>query len=297
MKRIDVVAFALGLSSATVAPLTAQPSAAPKCVNDSTWVQPQAPFRIYGNTWHVGPRGLGVFLITSRSGHVLIDGGIAGHASQITDNIRRLGFSVQDVRWILNTHAHCDHAGGFAELLRETGAQLIAGVADSAILQDGGRGDPHYGDRYRFPGVSTTRTITRVERLRLGAVTITAHPTPGHTRGNTTWSWSSCEGTRCYTLVDVGSLSAPGYQLVGNARHPTLEADYRRSFAVPAALLCDIALAPHPGMVDFWERMARRDAGIASALVDRSRCRRYAETARAEFQQELARQQRASGGR
>lgn len=260
------------------------------CVNDPSWVAPQKPFRIYGNTWHVGPRGLGVFLIKSPAGHVLIDGGVPARAGLIESNLRSLGIDLRAIKWILVSHAHCDHAGGVARLARDTGAQVIAGAADAELLARGGRNDPQYGNRFPFPPVRVTRTVTDGERLQVGDLTLTAHMTPGHTKGNTTWTWKSCEETRCLDMVMVGSLSAPGYKLVGNARHPDVVKDYEASFAMVAALPCGIALAPHPGMVDFWERVARRDQGNAEALFDSTLCAAYASDARESFREELARQ-------
>lgn len=259
------------------------------CTDDPSWTAPQAPVRIHGNTWHVGPRGLGVFLVTAPTGHVLIDGGATADASLIKANLQSLGIDLRDVKWILNSHAHCDHAGGIAQLARDTGAQVIAGAADAPLLARGGRDDPQYGDRFPFAPVQVTRTVTDGESLRFGDLVITAHATPGHTRGNTTWTWKSCEDTRCLDVVNVGSLSAPGFQLMGNPDYPDAVADFRASFTKVAALPCDIALAPHPGMVDFWARVERRDQGDAGALIDGTLCRAYAEDARRALEEELAR--------
>lgn len=255
-----------------------------------SWTAPQEPLRIYGNTWNVGPHGLGVFLITARTGDVLIDGGVPGDAPLIEANIRRLGVDLHDIKWILNSHAHFDHAGGAAQLAHDTGAQVIANAADAPLLERGGRGDPEYGDRFPFPPVHVARTVTDGEHLHLGDLVLTAHSTPGHTRGNTTWTWVSCEARRCLHMVDIGSLSAPGYKLVGNPRYPDIVDDFGRSFAVVAALPCDIALAPHPGVVNFWTRVAKRNQGDADALVDPALCRTSATAARERFDAQLAKQ-------
>lgn len=244
----------------------AQPSSS--CVNDPSWAAAQKPVRIHGETWHVGPRGLGVFLIASPAGHVLIDGGTATKTRLIATNIESVGIDLRDIKWILNSHAHCDPAGGMQALARESGAQVIASTADAPLLARGGRGDPQYRNRYTFPPVKVTRTVADGEALRLGDLALTAHATPGHTKGNTTWTWTSCEGTRCLDMVLVGSLSAPGFTLTGNPSHPDVIEDFERSFATVAALPCDIALAPHPGMVDFWERIDERHRGNADALID-----------------------------
>jgi metallo-beta-lactamase class B len=298
--RMVVVMAAIFLSSLILQTASAHTTSAPQgsstsdssCINDPSWTAPQKPFRVFGNTWHVGPRGLGVFLVTAPTGHVLIDGGVPGHVALIEANIRSLGFDPHDIKWILNSHAHCDHAGGIAKLARNVGAQVIAGTADARLLARGGRGDPQYGDRFPFPPVRVTRTVNDGESLRLGGLVLTAHSTPGHTRGNTTWTWKSCEDTRCLDVVLVGSLSAPDYRLVGNPKYPDIVKDFQRSFTMVAALPCDIALAPHPGMVDFWERVARRDGGNAEALVDTSLCRAYAQDARESFEEELTKQRR-----
>ncbi len=255
-----------------------------------SWTAPQKPFRIYGNTWYVGPRGLGVFLVTALTGNVLIDGGVPGGAALIEANIRSLGFDLRDIKWILNSHAHSDHAGGIAQLAHDTGAQVIAGGADAALLERGGRDDPQYGDRFPFPPVRVARTVKDGETLRLGDLVLTAHATPGHTQGNTTWTWTSCESVRCLHMVDVGSLSAPGFRLVGNPKSPDIVKDFAHSFSMVAALPCDIPLAPHPGMVDFWARVDMLEQGKANALIDPAGCRAYADSARASFAAELVKQ-------
>jgi metallo-beta-lactamase class B len=254
------------------------------------WSAPQKPFRIYGNTWYVGPRGLGVFLLTAPTGDVLIDGGVPGEAALIEANIRSIGIDLRDIKWILNSHAHSDHAGGIARLARDTGAQVIAGAGDAALLERGGHDDPQYGDRFPFPPVHVARPVEDGERLHLGDLVLTAHSTPGHTQGNTTWTWMSCEGARCLHLVDVGSLSAPGFRLVGKPNFPAIVGHFEHSFSVVAALPCDIPLAPHPGMVDFWTRVAERGQGHPDALVDPAGCRAYAKGARESFEALLAKQ-------
>ncbi len=293
--RVVLAAVLIGLFA--LCACAQQPSAAHtvsandrSCANDPSWTAAQAPFQIYGNTWFVGPRGLGVFLITAPTGDVLIDGGIPQDAALIEANIRALGIKLRDVRWILNSHAHCDHAGGIAQLARDTGAQVIANGADAALLARGGHDDPEYDDRFVFPPVHVTRKVTDGEQLRLGDVVLTAHATPGHTKGNTTWTWISCEGKHCLHMVDVGSLSAPDFKLVGNTKYPDAAMDFRTSFAMVAALPCDIALAPHPEIVDFWTRVAKRDQGNANALIDTTLCRSYAIDSRDSFEAQLAKE-------
>lgn len=258
--------------------------------SNPSWTAPQEPFRIYGDTWYVGPHGLGVFLITAPTGDVLIDGGVPGDAPLIEANIQNLGIHLRDIKWILNSHAHSDHAGDMAQLAHDTGAQVIANAADAPLLERGGHDDPEYGDTLPFPPVHVARTVTDGENLHLGHLVLTAHSTPGHTKGNTTWTWVSCDAKRCLHMVDVGSLSAPGFKLIGNPKYPNAVADFEHSFGVVAALPCDIPLAPHPEMVDFWARVAKRKQGDANALIDPAGCRAYAKDAYENFEAKLAKQ-------
>lgn len=258
--------------------------------NSPSWTAPQKPFRIYGNTFYVGPHGLGVFLIIAPSGDVLIDGGVPGDAPLIEANIRSLGINLRDIKWILNSHAHSDHAGGMAQLVHDTGAQVIAGAEDGPLLERGGHDDPEYGDRFPFPPVHVARMVTDRESLHLGDLVLTAHATPGHTKGNTSWTWMSCSGKKCLHMVDVGSLSAPGFHLIGNPKYPNVVQDFEHSFTVVAALACDIPLAPHPEMVNFWARAANLKQGDMDALIDPTGCRAYAKDARESFEAQLTKQ-------
>lgn len=282
-------------SWAWTAPAWTPPSERTNIANSPSWTAQQKPFRIYGNTWYVGPHGLGVFLITAPTGDALIDGGVPGDAPLIEANILSLGINLRDIKWILNSHAHSDHAGGMAQLAQDTGAQVIANAADTPLLERGGYDDPEYDDRLPFPPVHVARRVTDGENLRLGDLVLTAHATPGHTKGNTTWTWVSCSGKHCLHMIDVGSLSAPDFKLIGNPKYPNAVADFEHSFAVVAALPCDIPLAPHPEMVDFWARVAKREQGDANALIDPAGCRDYAKDARENFEAQLAKQRADAG--
>jgi metallo-beta-lactamase class B len=259
------------------------------CPSCAEWNAPQRPFRIYGNSYYVGTHGLGAILITSGEGHVLIDGALPESAPQILANIRALGFRTEEVKLILNSHAHFDHAGGIAALQRATGAAVAATPSSAAVLERGASGpdDPQYGVLLSYPPVRDVRAVADGETLRVGPLALTAHATPGHTRGGTSWSWRSCEDGRCLELVYADSqtpVSADGFRFTGSQA----TADFERGFAVLERIPCDVLLTPHPGASRLWERIAARDGGAKDALVDRDACRRYAAAAREQLARRLA---------
>lgn len=251
----------------------------PSCAACVEWNAPQEPFRIHGNSYYVGPRGLGAILVASSEGHVLIDGALPESAPLIEENIRKLGFRVEDVRLILNTHAHFDHAGGIAALQRVSGADVAASLPSRLVLLRGesGPSDPQHGEVPSFPAVSRVREIANGETLRVGPLALTAHFTAGHMPGGTTWSWRSCEEDSCLSIVYADSqtpVSADGFKFTTSEHYPDAIADFERGHAVLEGLSCDILVTTHPGASRLWERQEAR------ALVDSGACRHYAAKAR-----------------
>src|SRR5271156_2295341 len=214
------------------------------------WNTPVPPFRIIGNVYYVGASDVTSFLIVTPAGDILLDGGLAQTAQQIEANIQTLGFKVNDVKILLNTHAHFDHAGGLAELKRASGAKLVSMSGDAGLLEYGGHGDFFFGDTYPFPPVTPDRTIRDGDTVSLGGTTLTAHLTPGHTRGCTTWTMTAKDAGKDYNIVFVCSATVlDGYELVDRpgkpASYPGIAADYDRAFQVWKSLPCDVFLASH----------------------------------------------------
>src|SRR5579872_1966395 len=234
--------------------LAADPRAK-ECPSCAEWNAPQEPFRIFGNTYWVGPHGLGSILITSDRGHILIDGALPESAPLIERNIHTLGFRVEDIKRILNSHAHFDHGGGIAALQRDSGAQVAASAWSAGVLERGEtqKDDPQSGIALRFPAVRNVRVIQDGEVVRVGPLAVTAHFTPGHTPGGTTWTWRSCESERCLDLVYADSqtpVSADGFSFA------PIVVQFEHSESVIEALPCDILLTPHPSASHLWERRA-----------------------------------------
>ena len=274
--------------------LLALATAVPPAHETPSWTQPTRPFRIYGNTWYVGTQGLSAILITSPQGHVLIDGTLPQNAARVEANIRALGFDLRDVRVILNSHTHADHAGAIARLAHDTGAQVWARVPAAKALRAGGfdPDDPQYGETSRYPAPAAITLVSDEGVVHLGPLAFTAHATPGHTPGGTSWTWRSCEGARCLNLAYVDSLTAIGRKGFRYSDQPELVRAFRATLDRVAHLPCDILLTPHPDASNLMPRIAQRDHGNARSLVDPHACQAYAEEARRHLDARLAEEQK-----
>jgi len=254
------------------------------CDHCAAWNQEQAPFRIFGNSWYVGMHGLSSVLVVTKAGLILIDGDLPQSAGAIAAHIKALGFDVHDVRWILASHAHFDHAGGIAALQRMSGANVGASEAAAGSLRLGivPDDDPQSngGKATPFPAVPHVEAIPEGGSITLGGTTVHAHYTPGHTPGGTTWTWSSCETMHCVDVVYADSLSAVsegGYRFDDPSRHPTTAQVLRHSIDVVRRLPCDVLVTPHPdasGVFDKAAANARDRHG--NAFVDPKGCTAYA---------------------
>jgi metallo-beta-lactamase class B len=283
-----LIALSATIATAQGADSLTRPYTEAECPNCTTWNAPQAPVRIHGETYYVGTHGLAALLIASPDGHVLLDGGLPNSAPLILENIRALGFKVEDVRLILNSHTHSDHAGGMAALQRASRARVAASGPSAPVLERGNslEGDPQHGILLGFPPVPNVSRFADGETLRVGRIAVTAHLTAGHTAGGTTWTWRSCDAAGCLDLVYADSqtpISADGFRF---SDAPTAVAGFERGFATLEALSCDILITPHPGASALWERLEKGPTG----LVDREACKRYAATARQALARRLERE-------
>lgn len=249
------------------------------------WNRPQQPFRVFGNTYYVGTAGLSSVLIVSDDGHILLDGGLTQSASLIDANIRALGFRTADVRLILASHEHFDHVGGIAALQRASGAAVVASQEAVRALEAGmpNPDDPQYAfgpQSMGFPPVRNVRAVADGETLRVGLLKVTAHRTPGHTPGGTTWTWRSCDEGRCLDVVFADSLnpiSAEGFRFSDTPGR--IEA-FKASIARVRSLPCDILLSVHPGNAGLSRKLEERAKGSSpDPFIDADACTAYADAA------------------
>ena len=221
--------------------------------------QPFKPFRIIGNIYYVGTNDLACYLIKTSAGHILLDTGLEESPPIVRANIAALGFKLQDIKIILSSHAHYDHVGGHAEMQRETGAQVYASAGDAVILESGGTKAFH--PLKPFKPVKVDRIVKDGEEVRLGDMELTAHQTPGHTEGNTTWTAVAQENGKKYDVVFIGSMSInPGVHMVNYSPWPDIARVYARSFQILKRLHCDIFLGPHANFFAMEDKVRRLNA-------------------------------------
>jgi metallo-beta-lactamase class B len=254
------------------------------------WVKSQKPFKLYGNAYYVGTHGLASILITSDKGHVLIDGAVPEAAQMIATNVKALGFRLEDVKVILNTHAHFDHAGGIAELQKLTGAKVWASPwTAKAFAQGQLPDDPQFGSIEPLAKIANVSVLKDGQTLSVGPLKLVAHFTPGHTGGGTSWTWKSCEDQRCLDIVYADSLSpvsAPKFRFTGKA---DLLKQFEQSYAALSAVPCDILITPHPAASNLWQRLEKRESqGNRDALLDARACDMYVEVSRESLRKRLA---------
>ena len=265
------------------------------------WNRPHQPFRVIGNVYYVGAAGVSAFLIRTPAGDILTDGGLPESAPLIEKNIRALGVKLSDVKILLNSHAHFDHAGGLAKLKRDIGARLIASAADKPILEKGRIGfGPSATDP--FPPVKVDRAVKDGDTVDLGGVTLTAHVTPGHTPGCTDWTMPIVAGGQNHTVIFFCSLTVAGNPLVNNKAYPGIAADYKASFAKLKKIDADIFLAPHAEQFGLAKKVATLQAdeknkvmNAPNPFIDKGEFHRVVGAMEKDFDAELAKQQAAAG--
>jgi metallo-beta-lactamase class B len=287
----------LAAAGAGAQPADTAAYSAAECPPCAGWNAPQQPFRIHGSTWYVGTRGLSAVLVTSPQGHVLVDAGLPESAPHILRSVRALGFRPEDIRVIVNSHAHYDHAGGIAAVQRVSGARVVLSERSAPVVRTGrpGPDDPQFAIALPYPPAARVEVLTYGDTLRVGPIRLVPHRTAGHTPGGTSWSWESCEGERaagrCVDVVYADSqtpISADAFSFSRGDAYPTAVADFERGFATLESLRCDVLLTPHPGASAMFDRLPARADG--EPRTDASACRRYAASARRQLAERLARE-------
>ena len=289
MRQITAI-VSVGLFVALFLPSSASPQGSPD------WTEPFPPFRIAGNLYYVGSKGLANYLIATQQGNILINSDLEVNVPLIEASIGKLGFKLADTKILLISHAHWDHDAGSAKIKELTGATYMVMNADVPVVESGGKTDFQYSrPEFLYPPTKVDRVLHDGDEVRLGGTALVAHLTPGHTRGCTTWTMKVTDAGRTYNVVIVGSPNVnPGYQLVHNQIYPQIAEDYERMWRVLKSLPCDIFLGAHGGYFGMEEKCALLKSGGVNPFVDPDGYKKFVAQKEQEFRVELAKQQLTS---
>ena len=261
------------------------------------WTTPLPPFLIAPNLYYVGSRDLASYLITTPAGDILINSNLASSPPQIRHSVEQLGFHFSDIKVLLISHAHSDHASGSAAILKQTHAKYMVMDADVSTIETGGRTD--FAHFTPFPPAHVDRTLHDGSTVQLGGTTLTAHKTAGHTPGCTTWTTQVIENGKPLNVVIVCSVTALSeYRLVSTPGHPAsypgIAQDFAHTFATLQTLPCDIFLSSHGEYFDLLQKVARMKTEGPSVFIDPIGYKHAIAASRADFEADLAHQQAAA---
>jgi metallo-beta-lactamase class B len=292
MRSMSFAIVLLMLISAGAAIQTAQP--APTA--GSEFLAPFPAHHVISNIYFVGSKSLGIYLVTTPQGHILINAGLEDSVPMIQQSVEKLGFRFSDIKILVISHAHYDHDAGAARIKQLTGAKYMVMDADVPVVESGGKEDFFYANTpgMLYPSTKVDRVLHDGDTVTLGDGTLTAHLTPGHTKGCTTWTMKVHEGAKSYDVVIVGSPNVnEGYKLVNNATYPQIAIDYKKTFDVLHSLHCDVFLGAHGSYYDLETKYPRM-TGNANPFIDPKGYQEFVDDREQAFQTELARQQAAA---
>jgi metallo-beta-lactamase class B len=261
--------------------------------NPPDWTEPFPPFRIAGNLYYVGSKGLANYLVTTPQGNILINSDLDANAPLLKASIEKLGFKFTDTKILLISHAHWDHDAGSATIKEMTGATYMVMDADVPVVESGGKADFQYGTNPAslYRPTTVNRVLHDGDEVKLGDTVLVAHLTPGHTKGCTTWTMKVTENGKTYNVVIVGGPGVnTGYKLVANAAYPQIAEDYERMWRVLKSLPCDIFLGAHGAYFGLEEKYPRMKPGSPNPFVDPDGYKKFIAEKEQDFRDELASQ-------
>jgi metallo-beta-lactamase class B len=257
------------------------------------WTEPFPAHKIADNLYYVGSKGLASYLITTPQGNIIINSSLESSVPMIRASVEKLGFKFGDTKILLISHSHWDHDAGSAALKKETGAQYMVMDADVPVVESGGKQDFQYGNQPNtmYPAAKVDRVLHDGDTVKLGNVTLTAHKTPGHTKGCTTWTFQTTDKGKTYNVVIIGSPNVnAGYKLVNNPRYPEIAKDYETTFRVLKSLPCDIFLGAHGDYYGMLAKYPKLQAGGANPFIDPAGYKAYVAEREQAFRAELKKQ-------
>jgi metallo-beta-lactamase class B len=254
---------------------------------------PFPAYRIMDNLYYVGTEDITSYLIVTPNGHFLLNSGYEDTPAMIRGSVEKLGFKITDVKILINSQAHFDHVAGQAALQKLTGARIYSSEREAGVLESGGKTDPRWGREVTYPPVHVDHTFSDGERVTLGGVTLTAHLTPGHSIGCTTWTMQATEAGRLHDVVFVGGTTInPGVHLLNHPTYSGIAEDYQKTFQTLRSLKCDVFLGAHGGYYGMIEKYKRMQNGAQpNPFIDPDGYRTFVDAAEAHFHEPLSAEQ------
>jgi metallo-beta-lactamase class B len=273
--------------------------AAPAAYAANDYLTPFPAHHVIANIYYVGSKGQANYLITTPKGNILINSGLEQSPAMIKDSVEKLGFKYGDTKILLISHAHFDHDAGSAQVIKDTGAKYEVMDSDVPVVESGGKLDFNYGDKggtNLYPPAKVDRVLHDGDKVSLGGTVLTAHKTPGHTKGCTTWTLQVKDGGKTLNVVIVGSPNVnPGYVLVGNKKYPGIAQDYEKTFQVLNSLPTDVFLGAHGDYYGLEAKYAKLKPDAPNPFIDPDGYKAYIANREAAFRKKLAEQQ--AGGK
>lgn len=240
-------------------------------ITNEGWLKPFTPVQIINNLYFVGSHELGQFLITTDEGHILINTGPHGSVPLIKTSIETLGLNFNDIKILLTTQAHWDHVGGLAEIKRITGAQMFALEDDAPVLEDGGSSDYKYpqGRDAVFEPVKVDNILSDGDVIELGDFRLNVYHHPGHTKGASSYSFTTSIGNTNYSvlIVNMGTINT-GVTVSGMPGYESIQEDFRETFISQLELSPDIYVSAHAGHFDLHEKYKLGDTYDPTRFID-----------------------------
>jgi metallo-beta-lactamase class B len=257
------------------------------------------PFRMIGNIYWVGHSQVGSFLIKTSQGNILMDTTSPEEAEWTRENIEKLGIKMRDIKIMINSHTHAEHMGGFPMFKELTGARIIMSKLAADEVATGGRTDFREDGSEQYKPFKADQIVADGGTVTLGEVTLTAHLTPGHTKGCTTWTTTVEEDGKKYNALFFCGMATAGIDrapLLNNPKYPNIVEDYQRSFKVLRALPCDAWFYPRATTIKLQEKEARLNKGEKpNPFVDPAGCKGYIDEYEGLFTDQLNQQLAAAG--
>jgi metallo-beta-lactamase class B len=270
------------------------PAAAPNAKSQT----PFPAFCIVGNLYYVGSLDLGSYLIATPKGLILINTGFAENTPLIEKSVESLGFHMKDIKILLVGHAHSDHAAGAADIIKMSGAKYYVMDKDVDAVESGGKPDLSYGDEpnQEFTPLHVENVLHDGAKVAFGGMVLTAHLTPGLTKGNTTWTFDEVDHRRVLHVVILGNPGATHAMiLVNNPKYPDIVSYYEKGFALMRTLPCDIFLGDHASYGDLTGKYKKLQAGDKDAFIDPAGYKAFIDQMQRAFEAQVAKQKAGSG--